>query len=147
MFLSLPRLHPSLNEKALLLRSVRWQTIQAHAEKGGLSECGSQKSPHASVPAFVRACESKPFNRKLHMSCHVYSISGRPFQLAISPLRSFCETQALRLLQVVGGWVGAVPGSEVAGGGQDFFVASYILWFEAWWCSSHDVSEGTELST
>ena len=33
-FLSLPRLHPSSNEKALLLRSVRWHTIQAHAEKG-----------------------------------------------------------------------------------------------------------------
>ena len=27
-------LHPSLNEKALLLRCVRWHTIQAHAEKG-----------------------------------------------------------------------------------------------------------------
>ena len=34
VFLSLPRLHPSSNEKALLLRSVRWHTIQAHAEKG-----------------------------------------------------------------------------------------------------------------
>ena len=36
MFLSLLRLHPSLNEKALLLRCVRWHTIQAHAEKKNL---------------------------------------------------------------------------------------------------------------
>ena len=28
VFLSLPRLHPSSNEKALLLRSVRWHTLK-----------------------------------------------------------------------------------------------------------------------
>ena len=43
--------------------------------------------------------------------------------------------------------MGAVPGSEVAGGGSGFLRGILLLWFEAWWCSSHDVSEGTELST